>query len=128
VAVQAPAALVHGGAQPGSQSTGGVSVVTANSVNASALRWAALRWSSAALGRARGCRAVSRVSPGCWVQQAVDGDHARKGGGHPQPVAVVASQGLLLSSSGVGDLDQVPDDLAQPGWVHLWIPSADGGG
>jgi hypothetical protein len=35
----------------------------ANSVNASARRWAAVRSSSAVLGRARGSRAVSRVSP-----------------------------------------------------------------
>jgi hypothetical protein len=31
---------------------------------------------------------------------------------------VVAPQRLLVGGLGVGDLTQVPDDLAQPGWVQ----------
>jgi hypothetical protein len=55
---------------------------------------------------------------GLGVQQPVDGDHAVQGRRQPQPPAVVAPQRLLVGGIRVGDLAEVTDDLAQPGWVQ----------
>jgi hypothetical protein len=49
---------------------------------------------------------------GLGVQQPVHGDHAVDGGGHPQAALLVLALRAGVGGVGVGDLTQVPDDLA----------------
>ena len=90
----------------------------ANSARASARRWSPVRSSSASAGRAKRFQGGQQGLAGLGLQQPVDGDHALKGGGQPQPPPLVAPLGLGVGALGVGDQPQMGDDPAQPGRVQ----------
>jgi hypothetical protein len=69
-------------------------------------------------GAGQGFQGGQEGGAGLGVQQPIHGDHAIQGGGGPQAAPLLLPLEAFVAAVGVGDLAQIGDRLAQPGWVQ----------